>query len=73
MITDDAKHEAVADSSLKEEGVKLGDTIKDTASGKSFTIVGFTKISRLVTRLLFISILQSGRQLKAQVLLMQSY
>jgi putative ABC transport system permease protein len=43
MITNDAKHEAVADSSLKEEGVKLGDTIKDTASGKSFRIVGFTK------------------------------
>ena len=43
MVTDDAKHEAVADSSLKEEGVKLGDTIKDTASGKALQLLVLQK------------------------------
>ncbi|MCD7035360.1 ABC transporter permease [Metabacillus sp. GX 13764] len=32
-----------ADESLKEEGFSLGDQIRDSESGKTFTITGFTK------------------------------
>lgn len=44
MIDDTAVDEAVADRSFKaEEGLKLGDVIEDQASGRQFTIVGFTE------------------------------
>lgn len=36
-------NEAVGDLSLKEEGFKIGDRIKEEASGKKFTLIGFTK------------------------------
>ncbi|MFC7392192.1 ABC transporter permease [Scopulibacillus cellulosilyticus] len=43
MINNTTTNEVVADNSLKEDGVKLGDTIKDQTSGKTFKIIGFTK------------------------------
>ncbi|MGG3989094.1 ABC transporter permease [Bacillus smithii] len=43
MINNTTTNEVVADSSLKEDGLKLGDHIKDQFSGKTFKIVGFTK------------------------------
>ena len=33
----------VADESIKEKGIDIGDTIIDPVSKKEFTIVGFTK------------------------------
>lgn len=43
MISNTTKDEVVADKSLKEKGLELGDTVKDQTSGKSFKIAGFTK------------------------------
>lgn len=43
QITNSNHDEVVADHSLKDEGFKLGDRIKDQMSGKLFTIVGFTE------------------------------
>lgn len=37
----------VADESIKEKGVDIGDTIIDPVSKKEFKIVGFTKIKCL--------------------------
>lgn len=42
MISNRAAGEAVADESLKDEGYKIGDFIKDQTTGVSFRIVGFT-------------------------------
>ena len=36
-------NEMVADESIKEKGIDIGDTIIDPVSKKEFTIVGFTK------------------------------
>ena len=38
-----ANNEMVADESIKEKGIDIGDTIIDPVSKKEFTIVGFTK------------------------------
>ncbi|MNO36060.1 FtsX-like permease family protein [compost metagenome] len=43
MISESSSMEAVVDRSLKEQGLKLGDSIHDQASAQTFTIVGFTK------------------------------
>ncbi|MCJ2148574.1 ABC transporter permease [Bacillus paralicheniformis] len=43
MINNKTKNEVIADRSLKEDGLKLGDYIKEPFSGKTFKIVGFTK------------------------------
>lgn len=43
MISNASSDEVVADISLKEEGYALGDRIEDQSSGKTFTIIGFTK------------------------------
>lgn len=43
MINEANSDEILADSSLKEEDFKLGDQVVDQASGKTFTIVGFTE------------------------------
>jgi len=37
------KNEVVADSSLKDQGVRLGDTLTDKDSGTEWKVVGFTK------------------------------
>ncbi|MBC1505037.1 ABC transporter permease [Listeria booriae] len=37
-----AKNEVLADDSLQESGYKLNDTVKDSATGHTFTITGFT-------------------------------
>ncbi|KXZ20533.1 ABC transporter permease [Bacillus nakamurai] len=42
-IDNTATNEAVADRSLKEDGLKLGDNVKDQFSGETFKITGFTK------------------------------
>lgn len=42
-ITNSTTDEVIADRSLKDDGFALGDHIKDQASGKVFTIVGFTE------------------------------
>lgn len=38
-----ANNEMVADESIKEKGIDIGDTIIDPVSKKEFKIVGFTK------------------------------
>ncbi|MCG8396904.1 hypothetical protein LWS67_10000 [Bacillus atrophaeus] len=43
MINNKTTNEIVVDSSLKEDGLKLGDYIKEQFSGKTFEIVGFSK------------------------------
>lgn len=43
MITNITTNEVVADKSLKDEGYKIGDRIKDQISGKEFNIIGFTE------------------------------
>lgn len=43
MIDDMTTNEVMVDQSLKNEGFRLGDIVKDEASGKEFKIVGFTK------------------------------
>lgn len=43
MINEAKADEILADRSLKEEDFKLGDQVVDQASGKTFTIVGFTE------------------------------
>ncbi len=43
MIDDATADEVVADSSFQSEGLKLGDVIEDQASGRQFTIIGFTE------------------------------
>ncbi|MEC3841822.1 ABC transporter permease [Bacillus amyloliquefaciens] len=42
-INNGTGYEVLADSSLKEDGLKLGDAVKDQFSGKTLTIAGFTK------------------------------
>ncbi|MEI4789613.1 ABC transporter permease [Bacillus sp. FJAT-53060] len=43
MMNNKATNEIIVDRSLKEEGLKLGDYIKEQSSGKMFEIVGFSK------------------------------
>jgi putative ABC transport system permease protein len=43
MFSNDRSNEVIVDRSIKEEGLLLGDKIKDELSGKTFTIVGFSK------------------------------
>lgn len=43
MIGKDSANEVLADRSLKEDGLKLGDQVIDQASGEKFAIVGFTE------------------------------
>lgn len=43
MMTNEAANEVVVDTSLKDEGFRLGDYVKDQASGTEFKIVGFTE------------------------------
>ncbi|MFT0802974.1 ABC transporter permease [Bacillus swezeyi] len=43
MVNNKTTNEVIADSSLKEDGLKLGDYIKEQFSSKKFEIVGFTK------------------------------
>ncbi|MED1122758.1 ABC transporter permease [Bacillus atrophaeus] len=43
MINNKTTNEIVVDSALKEDGLKLGDYIKEQFSGKTFEIVGFSK------------------------------
>ncbi|MFJ5624409.1 ABC transporter permease [Peribacillus loiseleuriae] len=43
MIHQTTANEVVADRTLKQEGLKLGDEITDQASGETFKIVGFTE------------------------------
>ncbi|MFS0781400.1 ABC transporter permease [Bacillus sp. 1P06AnD] len=42
-ITNSTKKEVVADASLKESGLRIGDKIKDQRTGKEFMISGFTE------------------------------
>lgn len=42
-LTETSGREVVADLSLQNEGIKLGDKIKDQVSGTTFTVAGFTK------------------------------
>lgn len=42
MIDEASPHEVIADRSLKENGLKIGDSIQEQMSGQTFTIVGFT-------------------------------
>lgn len=41
-LTKTSGNTVIADQKIKENGYKLGDTLQDTASGKTFTISGFT-------------------------------
>ena len=43
MIDNNTTNEVVADNALKNNGLKIGDLIKDQISGKEFKIVGFTE------------------------------
>ncbi len=38
-----ATHEIVLDSSFEEDGIQIGDVIKDSGTNYEFTVVGFTK------------------------------
>ncbi|WP_340023376.1 ABC transporter permease [Paenibacillus sp. FSL K6-1096] len=44
-LTNEAQGSAVADTKLKQSGVTLGSTIRDQASGMSWTVTGFVKDS----------------------------
>lgn len=42
-ISNASTNEVIADASLQESGIKLGDQIEDQASGQAFTVVGFSE------------------------------
>ncbi|WP_042346414.1 ABC transporter permease [Bacillus massiliigorillae] len=43
QINNETKNQVIADISLKDEGIAIGDKVTDEISGQTFTISGFTK------------------------------